>query len=72
MLQEYLGFLLAVSEAVRGKKIQDKDFPVSETVTRLMRMLVRVSLLLGPSWMRMRMETPTQMQLIRFIDKPSA
>ena len=40
-IQEYLGFILAIGEAIRGKKITDPDIQISDVVKRLMEMLVR-------------------------------
>ena len=39
-LQEYLGFILAISESIRGKKIRDPDLEAFPTVQKLLDMLV--------------------------------
>ena len=39
-LQEYLGFILAISESIRGKKIRDPDLESFPTVQKLLDMLV--------------------------------
>ncbi len=36
-----MGFILAIGEAVRGKKIRDDDIQRSEAVKRLLEMLVK-------------------------------
>jgi hypothetical protein len=38
--QEYLGFILAIGEAIRGKKIRDSDVKESEIVKKLCIFLV--------------------------------
>ena len=40
LFQEYLGFILAIGEAIRGKKIRDPDIQESEIVKRLIILLV--------------------------------